>query len=271
MTPPSPSTRTLPRLGIGIGWRPELALAIDRRRPTLGFVEILAEDFDPARPVPDAIANLLDRGVRAVPHGISLSLGGAEPVDPARVDRLAKLATRLGSPFVSEHIAFVRAAGVEAGHLLPVPRTRRRARRARRQRPHRQAAPARPARAGEHLRPVRVAGRRAVGSRLPHRSPGADRFADAARHRQRLGQRPQPWRRRGGGGGDPVRFLERIPLHRLAYVHVAGGVERDGVYHDTHTAAVPAGVLELLEELCAASSRPASCSSGTTTSPTRRR
>jgi uncharacterized protein (UPF0276 family) len=29
-------------------------------------------------------------------------------------------------------------------------------------------------------------------------------------------------------------FLERIPLESLAYVHVGGGIERDGLYHDTH-------------------------------------
>jgi hypothetical protein len=25
-----------------------------------------------------------------------------------------------------------------------------------------------------------------------------------------------------------------VPLERIAYVHVGGGVERDGIYHDTH-------------------------------------
>src|SRR6266581_2491251 len=50
---------------------------------------------------------------------------------------------------------------------------------------------------------------------------------------------------------DPLAFLDRVPLERIAYVHVAGGEERDGVYHDTHAHAVAPGVLELLEELCA--------------------
>jgi hypothetical protein len=52
-------------------------------------------------------------------------------------------------------------------------------------------------------------------------------------------------------GFDPVAFLERLPLHRLAYVHVAGGIERQGLYHDTHAHPVPQEVLSLLEELCA--------------------
>jgi hypothetical protein len=34
-------------------------------------------------------------------------------------------------------------------------------------------------------------------------------------------------------------------------------VERAGVYHDTHTAVVPQGVLDLLEELCARVDPPA--------------
>src|SRR5690606_41502518 len=36
---------------------------------------------------------------------------------------LADCAVLTGAPLVSEHIAFVRAGGTEAGHLLPVPRT----------------------------------------------------------------------------------------------------------------------------------------------------
>ena len=235
---------TLPHLGSGIGWRPELALAIDRR-PNLGFVELIAEDFDPARPVPAPVAQLLARGVRAVPHGVTLSLGGAEPVDPARVERLAKLARQLDAPFVSEHIAFVRAGGVEAGHLLPLPRTR------------------------DALN-VLVDNVRRVRDRLPvplalenisalFEWPDAD-LAEADFLTEALERTDSlllldianVWANaRNLGRGDGTAFLDRIPLHRLAYVHVAGGVERAGVYHDTHTAAVPQGVLDLLEELCA--------------------
>ena len=52
-------------------------------------------------------------------------------------------------------------------------------------------------------------------------------------------------------GWDAVRFLNAIPLERIAYVHVAGGVERGGLYHDSHAHRVPPAVLDLLEELCA--------------------
>jgi uncharacterized protein (UPF0276 family) len=114
---------TLPQLGLGIGWRPELALRIERRAD-LGFVEVIAEDLNPWGPLPGPVLQLRERGTTIVPHGISLSLGGAEPPDPRRLEALGRLAERLGAPLVSEHLAFVRAGGLESGHLLPLPRTR---------------------------------------------------------------------------------------------------------------------------------------------------
>jgi hypothetical protein len=44
--------------------------------------------------------------------------------------------------------------------------------------------------------------------------------------------------------------LDRLPLERVAYLHVAGGTaRRDGLYHDTHAAPTPGPVLTLLREL----------------------
>jgi len=50
-------------------------------------------------------------------------------------------------------------------------------------------------------------------------------------------------------GQDARDVLDRMPLDRIAYVHVAGGAEHDGLYHDTHTDPVPEPVLSLLERL----------------------
>src|SRR6185312_7756199 len=58
-------------------------------------------------------------------------------------------------------------------------------------------------------------------------------------------------------GTDPLDLLDRIPLDRVAYVHVAGGAEHQGLYHDTHTDAVPQPVLDLVAALCARHRPPA--------------
>jgi uncharacterized protein (UPF0276 family) len=112
------------RGGVGVGWRPEIAGVIGGL-PGLRFCEVIAESLGSAPVVPSrGVAELRGRGVAVVPHGVRLSLGGAEPLDPRRVTHLAACAAAVDAPLVSEHVAYVRAGGREAGHLLPVPRSR---------------------------------------------------------------------------------------------------------------------------------------------------
>ena len=228
--------------GVGIGWREELAGFVARRE-RLGFAEVVAESVHADRPLPDGLVALRDRGVPLVPHGVRLSLGSAEAPDPARVRHLAALAERLGSPLVSEHVAFVRGGGLEAGHLLPVPRTREAL--------DVLAANVRLAQAElgvplalEHIAallqwPAPELDEAAFLTELLERTGAwllldlANLHADARNH-----------------GGDPLAFLDALPLERIAYVHVAGGVERDGLYHDTHAHPAPPAVLDLVAELC---------------------
>lgn len=50
-------------------------------------------------------------------------------------------------------------------------------------------------------------------------------------------------------GEDPAKALDELPVEAIAYVHVAGGVEKNGVWHDTHAHPVTAPVLDVLAEL----------------------
>ena len=50
---------------------------------------------------------------------------------------------------------------------------------------------------------------------------------------------------------DAEAFLAEIPAEHVAYLHVAGGIAADGVYHDTHAHPVPPGVFDLLAAACA--------------------
>jgi uncharacterized protein (UPF0276 family) len=236
-------TPAVPLAGVGIGWREELAGFVGRR-DGLGFVEVVAEAVHHDRPLPAALAALVERGVPVVPHGVRLSLGSAEAPDPGRVGHLASLAERLGAPLVSEHVAFVRGGGLEAGHLLPVPRTRE---------------------ALEVLAAnVRLAQARLgvplalehVAALLEWPAPELDEAAFLTELLERTGA----WllldlanlhANSRNHGGDPLGFLDALPLERIAYVHVAGGVERDGLYHDTHAHPTPPEVLGLVAELCA--------------------
>ncbi|MGW0582213.1 multinuclear nonheme iron-dependent oxidase, partial [Streptomyces sp. NPDC002920] len=57
-------------------------------------------------------------------------------------------------------------------------------------------------------------------------------------------------------GEDPAKALAELPLEAIAYVHVAGGFERDGVWHDSHAHPVPRPVLDILTDLTSRVSPP---------------
>jgi uncharacterized protein (UPF0276 family) len=237
---PSPSS---PLTGVGIGWREELAGFV-ARHGRLGFAEVVAESLHPARPLPDGLAALRDRGVPLVPHGVRLSLGSAEAPDPGRVRHLAALAERLGSPLVSEHVAFVRAGGLEAGHLLPVPRTREAL--------DVLATNVRLAQADLGV-PLAL---EHVAALLEWPAPELDEAAFLTELLERTGallllDLANLHANARNHGGDALALLDALPLERIAYVHVAGGVERDGLYHDTHAHPTPHAVLDLVAEVCA--------------------
>ncbi|MCP3101678.1 DUF692 domain-containing protein [Myxococcus sp. K15C18031901] len=229
--------------GVGIGWRRELAHVIDRM-PDLGFIEVLAEHLPPAGPVPTPLLRLRERGVPIVLHAVSLGLGSAEPPSPKRLEWLARLAERLGAVCISEHLAFVRAAGIESGHLLPVPRSDLMLEVLEENIHLAQAAlpvplalenvaslfewpdPAFPE--AELLRAVLTRTRASLLLDV------ANLYSHVLNH-----------------GTDADAVLDIVPRERLAYVHVAGGVRHDGLYHDTHAHPVPEGPLRLLGALAA--------------------
>ncbi|GLF97792.1 DUF692 domain-containing protein [Streptomyces yaizuensis] len=234
-------------LGIGIGWRPEIADTV-AELPGVDWVEVVAENVCPGH-LPDALVRLRARGVRVVPHGVSLGLGGAERPSTQKLADLARRAEVLGSPLVSEHIAFVRAGGaltasrpLEAGHLLPVPRTRDALR-----------VLCENVRIAQDSLPVPLALENIAAlfswpgeeltegqflAELVERT-GVRLLIDVANlHTNRVNR-----------GEDPARALAELPVEAIAYVHVAGGVERDGVWHDSHAHPVTEPVLDILREL----------------------
>lgn len=162
---------------------------------------------------------------------------------------LARLAERLQAPLVSEHIAFVRGGGRETGHLLPVPRTREAL--------DLVVAHAREAKAALGL-PLALEN---IATLFEWPNPEMDEaeFLTEVVERadvQLLLDVENVYANARNHGYDPLAFLDRVPLERIAYVHVAGGVEQEGRYHDTHAHDIPAAVLDLLEAVCARSAIP---------------
>ncbi|WP_405590540.1 DUF692 domain-containing protein [Streptomyces sp. NBC_01092] len=242
------------RLGTGIGWRPEIADAVERM-PGIDWVEAVAENVCPGH-LPESLVRLRERGVTVIPHGVSLGLGGAERPDAGRLAALAERVEALGAPLVTEHIAFVRAGGpltasphLEAGHLLPVPRTR-----------DALDVLCENVRIAQDALPVPLAveniaaliswpGEEMTEGQFLYEladRTGVRLLIDVANlHTNHVNR-----------GEDPAKALAELPLEAIAYVHVAGGFERDGVWHDSHAHPVPQPVLDVLTDLASRVSPP---------------
>lgn len=226
---------------LGIGWRPETGGVI-LGRDDLAFVEVVAEGIDPTMVLPPTLETARHRGLDVYVHGIRLSLGSGQAPDAHRLQRLADVAQHVGAPVISEHIAFVRAGGLHAGHLLPVPRTR-------------------------DMLDVLVENVHIAQASLPvplALEPIAALFEwpddelDEASFLTELLQRTDAlllldlanvFVNARNHGHDPLDLLDRLPLERVAYVHVAGGVVHGTTFHDTHAHALWPEVAALTAEL----------------------
>jgi len=108
---------------VGVGLKAEHYGEVLEGSPRIDFVEVHAENYlleGGPRP------GVLERIARDMPvsiHGVSASLGGAEPLDAAHLERLRALVARVRPALVSEHVAWCRRGGRYHADLLPIPYT----------------------------------------------------------------------------------------------------------------------------------------------------
>ena len=231
----------LPFLGAGVSYRDAWRWEVIRHRDELGVVECIPDDVAGAAGLRELV--MIRQAVPVTLHGIGLSLGSAEGLDPERVRHVARVVETVEPPWFSEHIAFTRAGGVEIGHLAPLPFTREAVATV--------AANVRELQAALGGLPILLEN---IAYSFP--LPGAEMteagfvgsilestdayllldlenvHANALNH-----------------GYDPIDYLESLPLERVVEIHLAGGLWQEGQYMDTHTRSVPEESWKLLEWL----------------------
>ncbi|HET7341828.1 MAG TPA: DUF692 domain-containing protein [Methylomirabilota bacterium] len=106
----------------GIGLRAPHVDEILATRPSIGWLEVHAENYMGGGPAVRALERLR-RDYPLSVHGVGLSLGSAEGLDGRHLERLAALAERLQPALVSEHLAWSVTDGAYLNHLLPLPYT----------------------------------------------------------------------------------------------------------------------------------------------------
>lgn len=115
----------LPDLGVGVGMRiPHYADLLDSAEPAqMDWLEIISENFMLGGGLPlYNLGRALDR-YRLIQHGVSLSIGTTEALDYEYLRKLKALLQQTKSPWVSDHLCWTGAHGVNLHDLLPLPYT----------------------------------------------------------------------------------------------------------------------------------------------------
>jgi len=229
---------------VGIGWRPELAGSIFAHLDEIDVVEVIADNHFAAGRGGIAMLRRLSDAVPIMLHGVGLGLASAAPPDRLRLDSMARLVDLVRPRCWSEHLAFVRAAGLELHHL---------------------AAPPRNGRTIEHAARNIAHARRIVGA-----TPVMENIATliappcssmnepewlsavyAASDAPMLLDLHNLYANATNAGDDPMRWLDRLPLERVETVHIAGGrwIDKPKRWLDDHLHATPRPVFDLLTRL----------------------
>lgn len=238
----------------GFSWRPELAAGVLLNRDRVDVVEVIPGEAVDANSVHARALSTLSREMPVILHSIDLGPAATTLVEVKRVEKLARLIERIRPESWSEHLAFVRAGGIEIGHLAAPPRD--------------------PATVDSTLTNLETLARiTGIAPEIENIAtlidpPGSTMTEDAW-----LGAIL-----RGGGNGwlldlhnvyanavnfgfDPLEFLNSLPLGRVRTIHLAGGKWIEDArarrrYLDDHLHPVPDPVYGLLEHVAMRVSQP---------------
>lgn len=228
----------------GLTWHPSIAAGVLAHLDRIDLVEVIPEGrFLESRRARRALRRL----TRTLPvsiHGVSLGLATVAPIEPRRLELLARLVGDVEPESWSEHLAFVRAGGIELGHL---------------------AAPPRTALSVEAVADHVEQARKAIGTypslenvATPIDPPGSDR-AEMTWLLDVLNASPAGllldlhnlYANGTNFGVDPAEMLRACPVDRVRTIHIAGGVNvhASGEVRviDDHLHDVPDPVYDLLE------------------------
>ena len=122
MRPPNISGANLIPAKAGIGLRLQHHQVLLDTRPDVAWMEVHTENYMGGG-TPLRYLDAIRRDIPISLHGVGLSLGSAEGIDPAHLERIRKVAERVEPGLMSEHIAWNVVGGTYLADLLPLPMT----------------------------------------------------------------------------------------------------------------------------------------------------
>lgn len=220
---------TLPRLGVGIGYRPEMRELYIQHQDRIDWLELIADRYLEPESLERAMP--LKEQFPLIPHGLEMSVGSDSPLDEDYCRQVGELIEAIDAPFHSDHLCMTKVGGhdtgIEMGTLVPLPFTERVAERC--------AAKAR------RIRELLGVPFALENITYPFQLPGTmseSEFLNKTLEEGECGMLldlTNVFINSQNHGYDPYEFLESLPLHRVVQVHLAGSVKENGEWVDSHS------------------------------------
>jgi len=115
----APASR--PWLGFGLGLRTEHFDEVLQGVPAIDWLEVNTENFMVAGGKPRQYLAAMRESYPIVLHGVSLSVGGSDPLDQRYLAALKQLAREIEPAWISDHLCWTGVDGVNSHDLLPLP------------------------------------------------------------------------------------------------------------------------------------------------------
>jgi uncharacterized protein len=110
-------------LGFGLGLRIPHYDEILATRPQVDWFEILSENYLVPGGKPLYYLERIRANYPVVMHGVSLSIGGTDPVNRDYLKQLKVLADRIEPRWISDHLCWTGVGGLNLHDLMPLPYT----------------------------------------------------------------------------------------------------------------------------------------------------
>lgn len=232
----------LPHLGVGIGYREPFMPALFEYRHTIDFLEITADHYFAPIESKAAELELLRNNFPLIPHGLAMSLGSAEGLDPEYLALYSKLVDHLKPAWCSEHIAFTRSGGVDIGHLTPLPKTDAALRVL-----HKNIS-----RLQDTIQTPLILENITDTIRYPmDKYDGADFLCKLCEQNEvgLLLDVTNLFINSQNHHFNPLDFLRRLPSERIVQLHFVGGYIENGIWVDSHSRKTQDQIWQLLEQV----------------------
>lgn len=227
-----------PATGVGIGIRKpqfDSLLACERR---IDWLEFVPENYVGRGGRNRFVWDSCNERWPLIPHGVSISLGGDEPLDTPYVAQLKQLLDRCEAPYYSDHLCYASLAGRSFYDLLPLPFTEEAI----------EHVSARIRELADRLeRPV-VLENISYYAVMPTSSMSEPTFLREVVQASGAGlllDVNNVFVNASNHGLDPVESLLGLPLDKTQHIHLAGHLEEGPRLLDNHGAPVCDGVWDL--------------------------